>query len=229
MRIGGLQRFSLIDFPGCIAAVVFTQGCSLRCGFCHNPELVIPKLYADCVPEERVIAFLDGRRGQLDGVAVTGGEPTDQPELIPFVRCVREMGFRTKLDTNGTRPQVLRKLIRERLVDYVAMDVKAPLEKYPAVTGVPVDTTLIAESIALLKRGDVDYEFRTTVVNGHIGPADVAALGRLLQGARRYVLQMFVAGKHVDAHFASVRPYTSMALELMARQLREYVQVCDVR
>ncbi len=229
MRIGGLQRFSLIDFPGCIAAVVFTQGCSLRCGFCHNPELVIPKLYAECMPEEQVIAFLDSRCGQLDGIVVTGGEPTAQAGLIEFVRRTREMGFRTKLDTNGTRPQVLREIIRERLVDYVAMDVKAPLEKYPAVTGVPVDTTLIAESIGLLKRGDVDYEFRTTVVNGHIGPADVAALGRLLEGAKRYVLQPFVAGKHVDVHFASVRPYTSMALEIMARRLREYVQVCDVR
>jgi pyruvate formate lyase activating enzyme len=135
MKIGGLQKFSLLDYPGKISAVVFTQGCNFRCPYCHNPELVDPERFQECIPEDEIFAFLETRRGKLEAVTVTGGEPTIQNGLSSFVRRIKDMGFMVKLDTNGSRPEVLEELIRHKLIDYIAMDIKAPLEKYEAVTG----------------------------------------------------------------------------------------------
>lgn len=135
MQIGGLQKFSLLDYPGKISAVVFTQGCNFRCPYCHNPELVDPARYQECLPEEEIFSFLETRRGKLEAVTVTGGEPTLQKSLAPFLRRIKDMGFLVKLDTNGSRPDVLEELLRQKLIDYIAMDIKAPLEKYEAVTG----------------------------------------------------------------------------------------------
>jgi pyruvate formate lyase activating enzyme len=139
MRIGGLQKLSLIDFPGKLAAVIFTQGCNLRCRYCHNPELVLPSCFHETIKEEDVLAFLYSRRKYLEGVVISGGEPTVQPELIPFMRSVKQMNFALKLDTNGTRPEILKEIIALQLVDFIAMDVKAPLEKYEEVTATLFD------------------------------------------------------------------------------------------
>ncbi|HEC86320.1 MAG TPA: anaerobic ribonucleoside-triphosphate reductase activating protein, partial [Thermoplasmatales archaeon] len=139
MIIGGFQRFSLIDYPGKICAIIFTQGCNFRCPYCHNPELVNPKLFQEPIDENDIFRFLEMRKGKLDAVEITGGEPTLQPDLIEFMRKIKAMGFLIKLDTNGTNPEVVEKIIKNKLVDYIAMDVKAPLEKYEKVVRAKVD------------------------------------------------------------------------------------------
>jgi len=141
MIIGGLQRFSLIDYPGKISAILFTRGCNFRCPYCHNPELVDPQRYAEPWQEEEYWAFLQSRTQKLDAVVVTGGEPTLQEDLEPFLEKIRKMGFLIKLDTNGSNPDVLKDLLSANLVDYIAMDIKAPLEKYSEVAKVPIDKT----------------------------------------------------------------------------------------
>ena len=136
MKIGGLQKVSLIDYPGMISAIIFSQGCNFRCSYCHNPGLVDPDLFQPCMKEKDVLDFLQTRRGKLDAVAITGGEPTIQNNLMPFIKQIKKMGFAVKLDTNGSKPQVIKALLSEKLLDYIAMDIKAPLEKYEKIVNV---------------------------------------------------------------------------------------------
>ena len=166
IRIGGLQKFSLIDYPGLISAVIFTQGCNFRCPYCHNPELVLPERINDPVDPEAVLKFLQSRQGKIDGVTVTGGEPTLQPDLISFMRRIRQLGFKIKLDTNGSRPDVLGKILDAGLADCIAMDIKAPLKDYPVVTGVRIEPDVIRHSIALIRQSGIAHQFRTTVAPG---------------------------------------------------------------
>ena len=190
MRIAGLVKSSFVDYPGKIAAVVFTPGCNLRCFYCHNRAL----MDSDCVTcgttQEEVLAWLETRHGLLDAVVVSGGEPTLQPDLAEFMAKVHALGYFVKLDTNGTHPAVLASLISNGVLDYVAMDVKAPPEKYDAICGVHVDQGAIDESIALLMDGRIDYEFRTTVIPP-LTRKDVLAIGNRVRGARTYVLQRY--------------------------------------
>ena len=158
--IGGIQRTSLLDFPDKISAIVFTQGCNFNCGYCHNPDLLNSK--KDIYSTDVFFEFLDKRKGKLDGVVITGGEATLQPDLIPFIKEVKSRGFLIKLDTNGYRPDVLKEALE--LVDYVAMDIKAPLEKYSEITNTQIDVEKIKKSINLLRTSNVPYEFRTTVM-----------------------------------------------------------------
>jgi pyruvate formate lyase activating enzyme len=175
MRIGGLQKFSLIDYPGRISAIVFTQGCNFRCPYCHNPELVDPVQYGPVLPEEEVISFLEKRRGKLDAVTMTGGEPTLQPDLDRFLQEIKKMGYLIKLDTNGSMPDTLERLIHAGLVDYLAMDVKGPLKKYGQIAGTEVQTRKIRKSIALIANSGIDHEFRTTVVRSQLDNEDLIA------------------------------------------------------
>jgi pyruvate formate lyase activating enzyme len=162
VRIGGFQKFSLIDYPGRSAAVVFTQGCNFRCPYCHNPELVDPSMYGAPLDVESILGFLSRRRGLLDGVVVTGGEPTIQRDLVPFLSSIKGMGFDVKLDTNGARPDVVDEVIRRGVVDFIAMDVKAPLDHYERLSGVVVSRNAIRSSIALIQRSGIRHFFRTT-------------------------------------------------------------------
>lgn len=198
MKIGGLEKVSLIDYPGKICAVVFTQGCNFRCPYCHNPELVDPRRYGPCLAEKELIRFLSARRGKLDAVTITGGEPTLQKDLAAFIGKIRKMGFAVKLDTNGSHPSVVGRLIGANLLDYIAMDVKAPLEKYEAVTGFPQAAEAVRESIRLVLAADIGHEFRLTLVPGLVGPDDVPAVAREIAGTRRFALQRFHAGKTLD-------------------------------
>jgi len=191
MKIGGLQPSSLLDFPGKVAAIVFTQGCNFRCPFCHNPELVLPELFTDDHSEESVFAFLEKRRGQLDGVSITGGEPTLQPDLIAFVKKVKAMGYAIKLDTNGSAPLVLEKLLKDHLLDYVAMDLKAPFERYMVLTGCDVDVELIRKSIELILAYEVPHIFRTTHVPSLLSNDEIAAIRKLLPENAVYRVQPF--------------------------------------
>lgn len=185
MEIHGLQKLTLLDYPGRTACTVFTGRCNYRCPFCHNGALVLAPESQPALPEEEILRFLEKRRRLLDGVAVTGGEPTLQEDLPAFLRRVKDLGYAVKLDTNGTRPGVLRALLGEGLVDYVAMDVKAAPEKYAAAVGLPAcDLAPVRESAALLMEGAVDFEFRTTVVEQLHAPEDFDAVGRWLRGRK---------------------------------------------
>ncbi len=192
MKISGLQKLTTLDFPGKIACTAFTHGCPFRCGFCHNAALV-----TDAEPEsielKEIFAYLQKRRGIIDGVAVTGGEPLMQPGLLDFLRRVKDMGYLVKLDTNGAYPGRLRACLEAGVVDYVAMDIKNSPEKYAATCGLPhVDMEAIRQSIELIMHSGVDYEFRTTAVKELHSDADFEAMGELIKGAKRYFIQLFV-------------------------------------
>ena len=193
MRILGLQKLSLVDFPGKVAATVFTGGCDLRCPFCHNAPLVLPGRGTSALDAGGVLDFLASRRGLLDGVVLSGGAPLLQPAAADFLAEVKAMGFAVKLDTNGCHPDALADILDRRLADYVAMDIKNSLEKYPWTVGVPgFDTAPVERSARLLMEGPADYEFRTTLVRPFHEVGDMETIGRWLRGARRYYLQAFV-------------------------------------
>ena len=228
MRIGGFQPVSLIDYPGTMSAVVFTVGCNFRCPYCHNPELVF-ETPERIIPKEEILSHLRARAGVLPAVTTTGGEPTIHEDLQDFLRAVKKLGFMLKLDTNGTNPAMLRSLIREGLLDYVAMDVKAPLRRYPEVVGSVVNTSAITESIALLRENAVEYEFRTTIVRSQLLPEDLLEIGREIKGARRYFLQQFIPAKTLHPSFRSKLSYTRSELESFAKALSPYVEHCSIR
>ena len=192
MRICGIQKLSLLDYPGKFAATVFTGGCNLRCPFCHNAALVTRAAEASVIPVEEILAFLKTRVGKLDGVCVSGGEPLLQIDLADFLREVRALGFAVKLDTNGCFPKALAALLDKGLLDYVAMDIKNSPEKYPQTVGIPdFDVTPVLESAALLKASGVPYEFRTTLVGGLHEFSDMDGIGRIIAGVPVYYLQNF--------------------------------------
>ena len=164
MQIGGLQKFSLIDYPGLISAVIFAQGCNFRCPYCHNPELVLPDRFEAPMDMEDVLAFLDSRKGKIEGVVVTGGEPTLQQDLVHCLKRVKERSFKVKLDTNGSKPDMIKHALDNHLLDFIAMDIKAPLDIYSVLSGVEVNIQDIQKSIDYILRSGIDHLFRTTVV-----------------------------------------------------------------
>lgn len=193
MVLHGLQKMTLLDFPGKVAATVFTGGCNFRCPFCHNARLVTDLSESVEIKDEEIFRFLAGRRGLLDGVCVTGGEPLLLPDIVPFIHRVRDMGFAVKLDTNGSFPARLKELVGAGLVDYVAMDIKNCKEKYAETAGLETfDLTPVEESVRYLMEGHVDFEFRTTVLKDFHTPADIESLSAWIAGAPRYFLQNFV-------------------------------------
>ena len=223
MRILGLQKLSLVDFPGKVAATVFTGGCDLRCPFCHNAPLVLPGRGTSALDAGGVLDFLASRRGLLDGVVLSGGEPLLQPDAADFLAEVKAMGFSVKLDTNGCHPDALADILDRRLADYVAMDIKNSLEKYPWTVGVPgFDTAPVERSARLLMEGPADYEFRTTLVRPFHEVGDMETIGRWLRGARRYYLQAFVdSGDLVGGGCA---PFTPEEMEGFLQAARPFFQ-----
>ena len=205
MKIAAVVPTSLSDYPDRVAAVVFTAGCTFRCPFCHNPDLVLPDRVS-CLPAidlEDVICDLTERSGFLDGVVVTGGEPTMHDDLPAFLTRLRDLELLVKLDTNGSRPAILKEVLSQRLVDYVAMDIKAPKARYGELAGATVDVAAIQQSIAAIREAAPQYEFRTTVAPS-LGVGDIEAIAEWIGGASRYVLQPFVprSGSLVDPQWA---------------------------
>lgn len=193
MQICGLNKTTLLDYPGRVAATVFLGGCNFRCPFCHNASLVTEPDSQPQLSREEVLSFLKKRAGLLDGICVTGGEPTLAPDLPDFLRKIKELGLLVKLDTNGYRPDVTKALINEGLVDHIAMDIKSSLSGYPLAAGRPnLPVEPVMESISLLMAGTIEYEFRTTVVGGLHTEKDFREIGQLLKGCRAYFLQPFV-------------------------------------
>ena len=192
MKLGGLQKHTLIDYPRHIACTVFTVGCNFKCPYCHNPELVLPSLFKKRegdISENELYSFLETRKGLLDGVVITGGEPCIQPDLVKFCYNIKKMGFKIKLDTNGTMPQTIELLLKDKLVDYVAMDIKSNLSTYPAATGADVDLQAVQHSISLIIKNAPEYEFRTTCVKPLINKEIIKDIGEMIKGAERYILQ----------------------------------------
>lgn len=196
MLILGLNKTTLLDYPGCVAATIFTGGCNFRCPFCHNSGLVLMPSAGEVISEEEVLAFLKKRRNVLKGVCITGGEPTLQADLPDFISRIREIGYQVKLDTNGYKPKTLKSLLEEGLLDYVAMDIKNSPDKYAVssgMDGMEHDFNLgkIRESVDLLMGGSVEYEFRTTVVRELHTLGDLVRIGEWIRGCRAYFLQKF--------------------------------------
>lgn len=220
MRIGGFQKISLIDYPGRISAIVFTQGCNFRCPYCHNPELVDPAQYGPIMRAEDVYYFLEKRRGKLEAVSVTGGEPTLQEDLNIFLSEIKAMGYLVKVDTNGSNPGMLEGLIRRRLVDYVAMDVKGPLPKYAKIAGASVETENIRRSIKLIASSSIQHEFRTTVARSQLDKEDLIATAKLISKGL-YILQPYVPSKCLDYGFRKELPYPLKELTKIQKSIKK--------
>ena len=228
MKIHGFQSLTLLDYPGKVACTVFLGGCNFRCPFCQNTGLVLSPEREAVVPMEEVLGVLRKRRGMLDGVCITGGEPTLTSDLPEFIGRVREMGYLVKLDTNGYRRDVLEKLLENGMLDYVAMDIKSSRERYAKVAGLPgLDLNRIQRSVEPLMGGNVDYEFRTTVAQGLHTREDIEAVGKWLQGCRRYFLQNYQESDQVMMPvFAG---FSREQLENFRRLLLEYIPEVGIR
>ena len=228
MEIHGFQKTTLLDFPGHVAATVFAGGCNFRCPFCHNALLVLDPKSQPVITEEEVLAYLKKRRGILEGVCITGGEPTLQKDLIPFVRKLKGLGYLVKLDTNGYRPKVLGELLREGLLDYAAMDVKASLTNYWRAAGLPgLEQDRILESIQLLLHCSIPYEFRTTVVKGIHCLEEFEEIGRLLAGGKTYCLQGFRESDTMIGGGFEV--FSTAEMEKMAKIAGKYIDKVELR
>ena len=228
MHIHGLQKLAMVDYPGKLAATVFTGGCNLRCPFCHNALLVTRLAETPEIPEQEVLDFLASRRGLLDGVVLTGGEPLLQPDAADFLRKVRELGFAVKLDTNGCDPARLAEILDRGLVDYVAMDVKNAPARYAETVGVPdFDLAPVEESIRLLRKSTVDYEFRTTLVRELHRPEDLDAIAAWLAGSPRYYLQNFVDSGNLIGR--GYNGFTAEELRGFAERVRPFFGAVELR
>ena len=233
MLISGVTKLTLIDFPGKTACIVFTAGCNFRCGYCHNPEFVLPERLKEIapgfIPEEVMLGFLKRRQGMLEGVVITGGEPTLHPDLEAFIRKVRALGYAIKLDTNGNRPDVIHRLISEGLLDYVAMDFKIDHARYPGLVGPGADPEKIRESFDMLKEGRVPYEFRTTLVREIHTDEVLADMKREIHGAARYFLQPFRPGIVLHPSFAGYHPFSREEMQGIADGFSSVVEEIGIR
>ena len=217
MKISGLQKLTLLDYPGKMACTVFTYGCNFRCGFCHN-ALLVTKENSDSISNDEFFAFLKKRQGILEGVCITGGEPTLQPDLREFIIKIRALGYAVKLDTNGTNPRLLKSLIDENLLNYVAMDIKNSPEKYSLTCGCPVDMSAIRESISVIKNSGIDHEFRTTTVKEYHTPQDFLAIGDMICGESKYFLQHFEDSGNLISD--NLSPLTKEEMATLADNIR---------
>lgn len=228
MRICGLNKTTLLDYPGHIAASVFLGGCNFRCPFCQNRELVLRPENQPDINREEIFAFLKKRKGILAGVCITGGEPTLEEGLGKFIKEIKEIGYLIKLDTNGYRPEVIKNLIEKSLVDYIAMDIKNCMERYGETIGLErINVEKIKESAGLIMESGVDYEFRTTVVKELHKEEDILAIGRKIQGAKAYFLQGYQESEGVIA--PGFHAYNRKEMERMAELIKPFVSNVQIR
>lgn len=230
MLIGGLQKTSLLDYPDKVAAIIFTAGCNFRCGFCYNSHLVTKIDNKKLLPEKEIFDFLSSRKNKLDAVVITGGEPTLHNDLPEFIKKIKELGLLIKLDTNGTNPNMLKKLINEKLVDYIAMDIKAPLPKYNKVVNVKVSPASIKKSIKLIMESGLPYEFRSTILPGLHSANDLIEMSQLIAGAEKYFLQKFIAADSLnDQDFRKFESFTDKQMKELAKLISLNVKFCEFR
>jgi len=221
--LGGYQKLTLIDYPGKIATTVFTVGCSFRCPFCHNPELVLTnnlQLATYNKTEKEFFEFLKKRKGKLEGVCITGGEPTIQPDLIEFIKKVKDIGYFVKLDSNGSRPDVLKKIIDGKMVDFIAMDIKNCPERYSETNGAKTDIERIKLSVQMIMNSKIPYEFRTTVVPGIHKEEDFGKIAKWIKGAKAYYLQEYREGKILDPKLKKKTKGKMINLESIGKKIK---------
>jgi pyruvate formate lyase activating enzyme len=227
MIIKGLQRQTVLDYPGKLACTIFTFGCNFRCGYCHNPELIFDDGRPD-MPEIDILKFLEERKGFLDGVCITGGEPTLNTDLPEFISKVKSLGYLVKLDTNGSNPNMLKEIIDRKLVDYIAMDVKAPLDSYERITNVKTNLEDIQRSIDLI-RSFGSYEFRITVVPKLFDENSAKCIGEWLKGSKRFFIQNFKGVKTLDRSFVGGKSFTKEELTNFCNIMKPYFDKCEIR
>lgn len=231
MKIGGLQPVTLLDYPHKVAAIIFASGCNMRCPFCYNSNLVLPEQIrlSQLLEPLQILDFLKRRKKYLEGVVITGGEPTLQPRLLPFCRKIKKLGYEIKLDTNGLMPEMLKKLLDAGLIDYIAMDIKGPLGQYKKFCGAPIEAKKIKESIRLIKGSGLPYEFRSTLVKGLHTKEDIAKMAGAIRGANLYYLQNFHdQARPLLAEFKGTS-FFNKELEEFRKAAAEYVKECRVR
>ena len=230
MNIGGYQKLTLIDYPGKIATTIFTVGCSFRCPFCHNPELVLGKKVSGGKKlEDEFFKFLKSRVGKLEGVCITGGEPTIQKDLVEFIQKIKKLGFFVKLDSNGTRPDVLKKLLDLKLLDFIAMDIKNQLKKYDLTTGVKGDAERIKLSVKLIMNSRLPYEFRTTVVPGIHVEKDFSEIANWIGGAKSYYLQEYREQVILDPKLKKKTKGKKIDLEKILQKIKKSFKQAGIR
>ncbi len=238
MKIHGLNKLTLLDYPGHMACLIFTGACNYRCPFCHNASLVLNPNSQPAISEEEIFAFLQSRKGILEGVCISGGEPTLQADLPEFIRKIRTMGFHVKLDTNGSRPGILKALLEEGLLDYVSMDIKNALKKYLSTIGIPESvsgfnnliTDSVRQSAELLMQSSIPYEFRTTVVKELHNEEDLLSIGKWLNGANAYYLQSFRDSETlVGASLGQFHAYEPEQMRAFRDLLKPYFETVEVR
>lgn len=228
--IKGWNKTSLIDFSPNVASVIFLGGCNFKCPYCHNPELVLNFNSLPEIKEEEIIDYLSDKKKWVDGVVITGGEPTIHPKLPLLISKINKLGFLVKLDTNGTNPLVIKDLIDKKLIDYVAMDIKANLEKYDEAAGVEVDKDKIQQSVDILKNSSIDVEFRTTVVPGLVGKKEIFFIAKWLKGSKNFVIQNFRnTGAMIDNKLKEMKPFSKKELDEMKEIASEYFEKVVVK
>ncbi len=230
MILKGLQKTTLIDFPERIACTVFTAGCNFRCGFCQNPDLIKADSNLPVLHEKEFFLFLEERKNWLQGVCITGGEPTLHKDLPVFCKKIKEMGFEVKLDTNGSNPEMLKKLIEENLVDFIAMDIKTSPEKYSDLCGVKINVEKIKESVQLIKNSGLEYEFRSTVVPEFFSKEDALKIAEWLKDSRIFSLQQFNPDVPlVDSEFQNKKPFSIKQMEELKLLLEPFFEIVEIK
>lgn len=228
MVIHGIQKLTLVDFPHYTSCILFSGGCNFRCPFCQNSSLVLDPMSQGVIDEDEIFSFLKKRKRMLEGVVITGGEPTLNSDLLLFMKKIKDLGYKVKLDTNGYKPDVLESAINKHIVDYVAMDIKTSLDEYPRLTGIKnINTELIRESISILLKEEVDYEFRTTVVKELHNEKNFEKIGKIVEGAKNYFLQTFIdSGNTIEKGLTSP---SLEALESYKEILNSYIENVSIR
>lgn len=229
MIIGGFQKFSLLDYPDQISAIVFTQGCNFSCSYCHNKELLEKEPSNLTIDPQEIWDLLNKRWKQIDAVVITGGEPTIQPDLIEFMQKIKALGFLVKLDTNGSNPEVIEEVIRLKLADYIAMDIKAPLEKYQDITNSVIDTEKIKKSINLIMNSGIKYEFRTTILKTLLSKEDILQIKDLAPFARLWFLQKYIPSENLSNNSQDELNYSNDEFEKLRKIIKNSVLECFIR
>jgi len=222
VEIKGIEKFAPLDFPGFISSTIFLGGCNFRCPYCHNADLVLRPLTLPTMPMDYFISYLDARKGWLEAICVSGGEPLLEEELEVLLHVIKDRNLQVKIDTNGSLPQRLMELLETKLVDYVAMDVKAPLRRYKQVTRSDVAEADIARSLGVIRNSGVPHMFRTTVVPGLVGEEDLLEIAKILKGAGLFQVQQYSPGHTIDRNYLQIKPYSGEEIQKMAKLLKPY-------
>jgi len=230
MKLGGLQKVSLIDYPGKVSSVVFLSGCNFSCPWCHSPHLALNKKREE-ISQDDFFQFLEKRKDVIDGVVICGGEPTIHHDLSDFILKIKKQGFLIKIDTNGSNPDMLKELIDKKLVDYIAMDIKAPLNqnKYNISSGSFVNIENLKKSINLIKSSGIDYEFRTTIIPSIHNQKDIEQIAKDIGPAKRFFIQNFRPGGNINPQMANEKPYSLEFIEEITKNISDFFEEIHIR